>query len=240
MALVDELSGLFGPEAVAKLTPELRSKLELGEQLTSYYNNETDEIPVRQPARSAQTPAAAVTPPAATSLVVDMAAIEGLFDKKLGNISETIKSQVDEVVKERGDKLFNDVLAVSMRNTRELIQVENRYREDFKEPLDENKLNEFINEQGKKGTRYATVTDAYNAFTADKYVAKRVEDGVRDGLKNAQSGQHLPGVTPTASRGPVAILQSRRANDGGAGGETAVSRAGKALAERMAASGNQV
>jgi len=238
MALVDDLEGILGAEAIAKLPADVRSRIQFGDELTDYYNGAVSEEP--KPPVVQQHPRAAVAPPAQQSnnLGAGLDDIGKLLDSRISGLKDEIAKTVNETIEKRGGELTGTAIAVSLRNTRDLLRIENRYEKDFGETFDDNKLNEFVNQQAEKGVKYASITDAYEAWTAPRYTEKKIEEGVREGLKQQQSGQHLPGVSPQASRGPVAILQSRRANDGGGGGETAVSRAGRALQERLNATQN--
>lgn len=239
MALIDDLEGLLGADAAAKLTPEMRSKLVFGEQLTNYYDGVVEEAPVRQPARAAQ-PNVVADPPPAAGLSAGLSDIEAMFDRKLGNIDERIKTQIETAVKPLGQELFNNAVSVSMRNTRELIHVENRHEKDFGEALDETKFNDFVNNAKTNGRNFSTVREAYDAYTAPRYTEKQIKDGVEEGLRQRSSGQNLPGSTPVASKGPVSILMGRKVDgSGGNGPDTAVGRAAVALQARMDKAANE-
>lgn len=239
MALIDDLEGILGTEAAAKLTPELRSKLEFGEQLTNYYDGVTEETPVRQPARAVVTPTAVATPPAA-GLAAGLSDIEAMFDRKLGNIDERIKTQIETAVKPLGQELFNNAVSVSMRNTRELIHVETRHEKDFGEPLDEVKFNDFVNTAKTNGRSFSTVREAYDAYTGPRYTEKQIKDGVEEGLRQRSSGQNLPGSTPVSAKGPVSILMGRKVDgSNGTGPDTAVGRAAQALQARLDKAANE-
>lgn len=222
MPIFDELEGLLGAEAIAKLPAEMRSKLEFGEELTSYYNGDTNEQPKPRTAARAET----VTPPAATGAFADLASIETLFDKKFSVLPEMVKTQVDEAVKTRGNELFTNAVATSMQNSRELIRIESRHERDFGAPLNETEFDAFVTAERTKGKTFTSVSQAYDDFTRDKYNDKKIEDGVRERLKTRESQQGVPGFTPPSATAPHRILAMRGKTEGGG---SAVSAAAAAL-----------
>lgn len=227
MALYDELEGLLGPDVVAKLPAEMQSKLSDASHLKDYYDGITDDPtpPIRQPARA--------TPPASTvaAATADLDAIGALLDKKMGDLDTRVQAKLDEALKTRGDELFNNSVAASIRINRELGRIESRHRVDLGEELDETKLNTFINDRKAAGHTYASVTDAYEDMTREARTEKQVEDRVREKLKQRSSGDNLPGITPIDSKGPLATMMQRTKADGA--GETSASKAGSALADRL-------
>lgn len=230
MPVFEELEGLLGAEAVAKLTPEMRTKLEFGEELTSYYNGDTTEQPKPKVAARANE---ARTEPAANGNF-DLAALDTLLEKRIGNIDEKIKAGVDAVVKERGNEIFNNATAAATNTMTEILRVGRKHRETFGEELDPDVLNVWATEQQKAGVKFTSVTDAYDKMTADKRVEKKVEDQVRERLKTRTSQEGVPGYTPPAANAPHRILSMRGRTEGGAG--SAVSAAAADLAARRQAS----
>jgi hypothetical protein len=221
MALYDELEGLLPDTA----TPEQREKLAKASHLLDYYDGLTDDPtpPARLPARSAP-PAA--TPPAAAPLAAGL-------DDILAKLDERLDLKLSEFEKTKGGQLFNNSVSTAVRVSRELGRVDQKHRADFNEDLDEEKLNSFINEQKTKGRSYATVGDAYEDFTRDRRIDKTVDQRVAEKLKQRQSGLDLPGTTPVSARSPIAVMRAQTKKEGA--GETAVSKAGSALDERLAA-----
>lgn len=244
MAIFDELEGLLGADVLAKLSPDVRAKLEFGEELTKYYDDATiQEPPVRKPARSVTEPvvtapvvtAPVVTTPAATGLSAGLDDIAKLLDARLGNLDERIKTGVEALIKPAGDDLFNRAVARSIKLTDEISDVREQHRSAFGERLDTAAFDKFISENGGMG-KFGSVEGAYKAWQGPKLEQKRIDEGIRDGLKQRNSGVGLPGVTPNSSKGPVSILSARR-RDGSATGDgtkSAVERAAEALATRVA------
>lgn len=231
MAVFEELEGLLGAEAVAKLTPEMRTKLEFGEELTSYYNGDTTEQPKPKVAARSTEPR---TEPVASGNF-DLDAIDKLLEKRVGNIDEKIKAGVDAVVKERGQEIFNNATAAATNTMTEVLRVSKRHREAFPgEELDADVLNTWATEQQKSGVKFTSVTDAWEKMTATKREDARVEATVRERLKTRTSQEGVPGYTPPAANAPHRILSMRGRTEGGAG--SAVSAAAADLAARRQAS----
>lgn len=240
MALIDELEGVFGKETLAKLPAELRAKVEFGEELTKYYDGAVEEAPVRKPARAAETVVASVvTAPGAAapgSLSAGLDDIAKLLDTRLDTLKTGIKTEFETTMKTEGDKLFNSAVARSIKLTDELADVRETHRSTFNEKLDTVAFDKFINDNGGMG-QFKSIDGAYKSFMGDRLVQKKIDDGVRDGLKQRNSGAALPGVSPNGSKGPVSILSARR-RDGTTPSADApksnIEKAADALAARLA------
>lgn len=224
MPLFDELEALLGAEATAKLSPELKSKFTLGDQLIDFYEGKTNEQPA--PRTTATATATSSTPG------FDLDAIDQLLTKRLGSIDERIKTGVEEAVKVRGQELFNNATTAATNTMTSVLRVARQHRETFGEELDTDKLNEWAGDQMKKGRHFASVDEAYNAMTADRRTEKKVEETVRERLKARTSQQSVPGFTPPSAKSPSSILMMRGKSDGAG---SAVSAAAAALAERRSA-----
>jgi hypothetical protein len=238
MALMDELEGIFGAEAIAKLPAEKRADLEFNEELRKYYDGQIDTAPVRQPARA---PVATTTPAtttettaSTTGLSAGLDDIARLLDSRIGNLDERISTAIATAIKPEGDKLFNNSVARSVELSRELQRIDREHHDLTGEQFDDAKLNTFITEQGGF-TKFGSVRAAYDAFIAPVKQQKAIDTGIREGLKQRNSGASLPGVTPNGSKGPVSILTARRRDGSTADGgvKTAVQKAAEDLDRRM-------
>lgn len=230
MPVFEELEGLLGAEAVAKLTPEMRTKLEFGEELTSYYNGDTTEQPKPKVAARANE---ARTEPAASGNF-DLAALDTLLEKRIGNIDEKIKAGIEEGMKTKGAELFRNATSSATDTMLGVLTVSQKHRKDFGEDFDPSTLNSWALEEQKKGRVFKNVEDAYDQMVAPKREEKRVADGIREGLKTRTSQEGVPGYTPPAANAPHRILSMRGRTEGGAG--SAVSAAAADLAARRQAS----
>jgi len=218
----------------------VRSRVQFGEELTHYYEGTTDIVPVRQPARApVVTPPTTITtepPVGTTGLSAGLDDIAKLLDSRIGNLDERINTAITAAIKPEGDKLFNNSVARSVELSRELQRIDREYHDLTGENFDDAKLNTFITEQGGF-TKFGSVRAAYDAFIAPVKQQKAIDTGIREGLKQRNSGASLPGVTPSGSKGPVSILTARRRDGSTADGgvKTAVQKAAEALDARMSA-----
>ena len=239
-SLLDELASVLGTaDAIAKIkaNPELADRIAKQDELYGYYKDETIEAPstvVTPPA--AVTPPAVVTPPATAS--GDMGALLRSMETltaKIGDIPTLVKTQVDEAVKTRGDELVTAATTRALRQADELAKAREDWNRNYsdggKVPFDSGAFETYVNEQTTAGNRFASVTKAYESFTAAKREDVTVENKVRERLKERNTGQ-VPGVTPTTAKSTLGVLLNRgREKDGN--GETAVSRAGERLDARL-------
>lgn len=239
MALIDELEGVLGKDTLAKLTPELRGKIEFGEQLNSYYEGHTDVVPVRQPARAAEPPAAAAIVPAAAAaapLSAGLDDITKLFDTRLGTLKTELTTEITAGLKTEADGMFSRAVATSLKLADELNNVREEHRASFNEKLDSVAFDKYINDNGGMA-RFGGIEKAYRSFMGERLTQKKIDDGVREGLKVRNSGVALPGISPSGSKGPVSILSARR-RDGSAPAADApksnIEKAADALAARLA------
>jgi len=229
MPIFDELEGLLGAEVLAKLSPEMRSKLEFSEELLNFYDGKIEDQP--KPRVAARAPESTTTPSAGTSFGLDD--IEKLLDKRMGTISDTVKATVEEAVKTRGQELFNNATAAATNTMTAILRVGRKHRETFNEDFDPDALNEWATAEQAKGRKFSNVEDAYDAMTATKRVDKQVADGIREGLKTRNSQASVPGYTPPSATAPHKILSMRGKVEGAAG--SAVSAAAAELAARRTA-----
>jgi len=245
MAILDELAGIIGAEAVAKIKADskITTKLTEGERLYGFYTDDdtTTTTETTTPPVTTQT---TDTTSAARSAVLDLKAIEGLLDKKLGGLDDRIKTAttatVEEIIKKRGAELTVNASSIALRNADELNRVYRRHEKDFGEDFDTAKFNEFVETEKKAGRGFASVTDAYEAWTKDRRTEKTIaaakEEGKREALKE-RADMMIPGVTPASARTPLGQLLNR-GRDKDATGKTSVEKAASSLEARLARHAN--
>jgi hypothetical protein len=231
-SLLDELASVLGTaDAIAKIkaNPELADRIAKQDELYGFYKDETVEAPTVT-TTAATEPVKRETPPATSDLGAILRSMEGLT-KQIADLPTIVNTRVDEVVKARGDELVNSAVARSIRQADELARARedwNRnYSDSGKKPFDSEAFEKYVNEKVTAGTRFASVTDAYQSFVAPQREEIAIEGKVRERLKERNSG-NVPGVTPTTSKTTLGKLMER-GRDKDSNGETAVSRAGERL-----------
>ena len=235
MALLDDLEGILGKDAIDKIKadPRVSQRAIKADELLGYYDGDEPTAP---PAKVEPK----VEPVKVTSPGMDMAAllagIDKSLDAKLGTIGKTIDDKIDAAVKTRGAELAGNASSIALRNADELNRVYRRHEKDFGEDFDSTAFNTFVEDQKKNGRGFKSVTEAYEAMTADKRTDKTVEDRVREQLKTRASAQNVPGVTPPSVKSPLGVFMARGKAEGGA--DTAVSKAAAMLAARRASHAN--
>jgi hypothetical protein len=234
MALIDEFEGILGKKAIDNIKKNPKGFKDIVEL---YYGEEDDP-----PVTAAPVVAAPVAP---VTTGFDLSAIESLLDKKLGNITDSVRKTttdtVEEIITKRGAELSSNASAVALRNADELNRVYRRHEKEFGEDFDSTKFNEFVEGEMKNNHRFSSVTAAYEDWTKDrrqeKVIANAKDEGAREALKKKAS-DFVPGVTPPSARSPLSTFINRgRTTD--SQGSTAVERAGESLARKLAASANE-
>lgn len=229
-SLLEDLEGLLGTEGVSKLTPEAKSRLEFAGELESYYNGTIEEAP--KPRTAARAPEVPTPTPNTGSF--DLDAIDKLLEKRVGNIDERIKKGIEDGMKEKGAELFKNATSSATDTMLGVLTVSQKHRRDFNEDFDPAVLNAWALDEQKKGRVFKNVEDAYDQMTAPKREQKRIDDGIREGLKTRNSQESVPGYTPPAANAPHRILSMRGRTEGT--GTSAVSAAAADLAARRQAS----
>lgn len=239
MALMDELEGVLGKDVIAKLPPEMRAKVEFGDELTQYYDGASAQEPVRKAARAPEPAAAAPVVPAAAAaapLAAGLADIEKLFDTRLTTLETDLTTKITAGLKTEADGMFSRAVATSLQLADDLNDVRELHRTTFGVKLDRAEFDKFVKENGGMA-KFGTIDSAYKAWQGPNLEQKRIDEGIREGLKVRNSGASLPGVSPSGSKGPVSILSARR-RDGSAPAADApksnIEKAADALAGRLA------
>ena len=235
MSALDQLEALLDQKVIAKIKANPAA---LKDMVEIYYADAEDDATTTTTTEARQP----VAKPAAAFGLGDF---EALLDRKLGGLDERIKTTataaVEEQVKTAGERLIQEATTRTLRGADELNRIYRRHEKDFGEELDSTAFDTFLQDQMKTGTRYATMTKAYEEYTRDKRtektIATQVEDGVREKLKARATTQEVPGVTPASARSPMTVLLNRGKKTDDTGSTTA-QRAGTALSERLAASAN--
>ena len=225
MALLDDLRGILSAAEFAKLEADaaVKTRLERGDELRSYYDG--DEPP---------------------SPSVDLSGIERMLDSKLAKLDERIDTRFNTLVEQRGTELVNNAVSIATHRADELNRVYGRHFADFGEQFDSVAFNEFLNKpensvmQGEKrvGSKFQTITDAYEAMTAERRVQKKIDtakaEGKAEGIA-ASSGRGLPGTTPgPAVSSNIRVIMARGRTDANGQPTSRVDKAAAALDRRMA------
>ncbi len=235
--ILDELEGFLGKDAADKVrNSPFAPRLKRGEEVREFYDGGMEGEP---PARQQVTPPARQDGGGGESLTDVLGQLRTVTES-LGKIPQTVHDEVEKVVKTKGDELFSNVLAVSMRNNRELSKIDSRHRAEFGVDLDDDKLAAHADAAAKAGRPFRSVTEAYEDMTRDerinKQVAAQVETGVREKLKE-RTAASIPGVSGT---GGSPMLRALKAVPNGGNNASAVSKSARALEDRMAERGEAV
>lgn len=240
MALIDELASVIGADAVAKLKadPNVSKRITRGDDFYKMYVGVDDDTTTETPAATTTTTAATV--PAVTTapsndnsgIMAELAKINSRLDA-VKDLPQTIQTEVNKVVEARGRELRGGAVMDALRISDEMNRIYRSHEKTYGEDFDSTKFNTYVEEQKAAGRNFASVTQAYESFTEPKRIDKTVNDRVRDELK-LKATNNVPGVTPPSSKSALSAIMNRgRATDNN--NETAVDRAGRKLAERMAA-----
>jgi len=229
--IIDDLKGVMSAEEFAKLEANatLKTRITRGEELRSFYDG--DEVPaVADPPATVEPPAR--TAPAGTGGQFDLSAIERMLDTKLATINTTIETKIADVVKTRGDELVNNAVKIAVQRTDELSRIYIEHNQNYSEPFDSSKFNEYLEANKDKGFR--TIRQAYDAWVSPRAMEREVDKKVKEKLA-AQSGPNVPGTTPAPATNTNIRHFMKRTGTGAAATETGASRAA-AMLDRLEAS----
>jgi hypothetical protein len=236
--LLDDLKGILSPEDFAKIegNTTLKTRVSKAAELLDWYGGDeptTTTTTTTEPVRT--------TEPTRTVPNFDLSAIETMLDKKLGKVNELVDARVAEVVKQRGDELYNSVRAGVRTDALQLVKIYTRHQEATGKSWDdaeEVKFNDFLkanNEAVKAGNgkQYRTLTEAYNDYIQPEVEERRINAEV-DKRTKATSGQHVPGTTPAPSVNSNIMHFKKRAVAGDGTATTGAQRAAALLDKRLA------
>lgn len=243
-ALLDELKGILSAEEFAKLegNAAMKTRLERGDELRNWYDGDeppaANEPPPAPPRRDAPPP---------VSAAADIQAIERMLDSKLATITGTVETKINEAIERRGAELVVSASNLATAKADELNRVYLRHQSDFGEAFDTNTFNEFLmkpensvmdKDNKRVGSKFPTITAAYDAMTGDrrrqKELAAAKAEGVAEG-KAANSGRNLPGTTPGPMSSNVRFFTQRgRPTDQNGQPDSRVGKAATALDNLLA------
>lgn len=209
MAILDDLKGVLSAEEFSKLEGNavLKTRLSRGDELRSFYDGE--ETPATPPAAaSGNDPAPRSTP----ANQFDLSAIESMFDRKIGKLDERIDSRFNTLVEQKGNDLVNSAVKISIQRADELNRIYAQHSQDFGTAFDSKAFNDFL-EKDENKSRFRTITDAYDAMTADARLQKKLDTAKAEGKAEAvaaRSGGNVPGTTPVpATHGNIVKFLKR-------------------------------
>lgn len=227
MAILDDLKGILGDDAIAKIEANaaLKAKISRGDELRGYYDGDEEVTP---PARAAEEPAPARREPPAA---FDLGAIERMLDTKLGKVNEIVDARVDAAVKTRGDELVNNAVKIALQRSDELNRIYMEHQSNYGEAFDTTKFNEFLESNKDKGFR--SIRQGYDAYIAPRAVEREVDTKVKAKLAEG-SGRHVPGTTPPPSTNSNIRFFKQRSAAGDGTASTGAQRAAALLDKRLA------
>jgi hypothetical protein len=223
MAIIDDLRGILGEEAIAKIegNTTLKSKLLRGDELTSLLDDGTVPPELKR------------TEPGAGLSLEDLTKT---LNTSLGEFETRFTPKIDERIKAVTEPLvqkFTSELSAASARAAELADtmstIRQEHRENFNEPFEAPKLNAWVKEQQEAGRNFGNVREAYEAWTHDRKWEAKLAAAREEGKRDVASSQHVPGVSSPAATGVRAKLRSFHA-----GTETGKTRT-EILDEKLAA-----
>lgn len=231
MAILDDLKGVLSADEFSKLEsdPALKTRLTRGDELRSFYDGEetTTTSTTSTVANTGTTETTRSTP----ANQFDLSAIESMFDRKIGKLDERIDSRFNTLVEQKGNELVNNAVKISIQRADELNRIYAQHHQDFGTPFDSKAFNDFL-EKDENKSRFRTITEAYDAMTADARIQKKLDAAKAEGKAEAvaaRSGGNVPGTTPVpATHGNIVKFLKRGSSAEGAPA-TGAQRAATAL-----------
>jgi hypothetical protein len=240
-SILDDLKGILSPAEFAKLeaSEAVKTRIARGDELRSYYDGDPD--PVTPPQNRSDPPPVRATPPPQ----FDLSSIETLLDRKLGTINTTIETKINETIQARGTELVNNAVGIAMRQADELNRVYHRHSAEFGEAFDSTAFNEFLmkpenslmNGDQRGGSKFPTVTSAYEAMVGPKMTEKTIAAEVEKRVKQDPRVNTPPGTTPPSAVNSNIVKFMKRGGPADGAPATGASRAA-AMLDRMDANRN--
>lgn len=242
MALLDDLKGILSPAEYEKLTANaaISTRISRGDELREWYDG--GEAPPVTPPAAVEPPAPRATPPP-TAGQFDLGSIERMLDTKLGTINAAIDAKVADIVKQRGDELYNNVRAGVRTDALQLVKIYTRHQEATGKSWDdaeEVKFNDFLkaNNDAVKvggGKSYKNLTEAYNDYIAPTVTERTIESEVDKRVKAKSGTVPIPGTTSAPATNNNIRFFQRRGTAAEGGGQTNAQKAAELLDRRAAA-----
>jgi hypothetical protein len=201
MALIDDLTGILGADAIEKIkTAGLDKKIERGEQLADYLDK--GELPPDPAAKPT------ITLDDLTNTLKSFGTqLEGSLMPKF---SEVAKTAAEEVWKTKAAQAEPAILAESTRWAHQMSQIERDYQELTGEKFDDAKLedlNKYAKDSGKPITSPKAVYDEWIRDKKHELELKARDEKIAK-LETRTSSTSIPGVTPGAATGVRAALKT--------------------------------
>ena len=213
MAILDDLEGFLGADAVAtlKANPQAAEYIAKVDDVYGFYTGERETPPVPAPRREAP-PTPTVRPATDNPDLSSILAKLNDVTTSLGGLDDRIKNTTNTLIEARGKEL----IGAAMANSRELMKIDSRNRAEFGEELDDTKLEAHAAAAIAAGRPFRTITEAYEDMTREARVNKTVDNRVREELRQRNSGQ-VPGVSAPAATPMLSVLKggNRQAGDVG-------------------------
>jgi hypothetical protein len=242
MAILDDLKGILGDDAIAKIeaNPAIKERLKKGNELYGLYLGEEEVEPGSADPKTTNTVTAPPPPPSTetktTPGMFDLGAIERMLDKRFENLDTRISDTVNKAIETRGTEVVNNAARIATMRADELNRIYLRHTSITGEQFDTEKFNQFLEENKARGFR--SVTEAYNEFIRPVEEEKRINTEVEKRTK-AKSGEHVIGSTPQPSMNSnVRTIMKRTlaaAGEGSTAAQRAADRLNRMEADRAAA-----
>lgn len=159
--------------------------------------------PATPPVAAAPAAAAAPATPAAPTTnankeILDMlGSVKTSLETKLADLEKN-SIKITDLPKYEGA-----MLEKTIRNAHLAARIEREHHAAFNEDLDLDKLGEFINEQGKKGVKFADIKSAYDKMVEPRVIEAKIAAGIAEGVKQKTSAVTVPGQSQSSALSPA-------------------------------------
>ena len=137
--------------------------------------------------------------------------LKALMDQLTG-LKTTLDEKLKNVVTKNDlPKLGEELLGRAIKNAHMVSKIERMHEKEFGEELDLAELNKYLDEQVKSGRSFKDMQEVYDAKMGEKRTAKKIADGIAEGLKQKRSADAVPGQSSPAggSSAQEAIRKAR-------------------------------
>ena len=199
MALIDDLEGILGKEAIEKIKAGgLDARISRGDEVLSYLDDG------KLPPETKTTPAVSglSLEDLTKTLKTSFTEFETSFTSKVDAIAEAkAKSLIDA----KSSEFYSGVLAQSTKWADEISDIKSDYRETFGEKLDLETMRTWAKENNKSIDSPKAI---YEEFTREKRTEKLIEQKAQEKANAIISSKSVPGVSPAQATGVRAALKT--------------------------------
>lgn len=199
MALIDDLKGILGEEAIEKIKAGgLDTRITRGDEVLNYL----DDGKLPPEVKNTPPPSGLTLEDLTKTLKTSLTEFETSFATKM---EATAEAKAKALIDAKSNEFYSGVLAQSTKWADEISDIKLDHRETFGEKLDLEAMRTWAKENNKPIDSPKAI---YDEFTREKRTEKMIEAKAEEKAKTIISARTVPGVSPASSTGVRAALKT--------------------------------